>query len=124
MCLDRIKYLAAGGRMPKAKAVFGELLRVKPIVSPTAEGVIKVGTAKNRNGQLKFALEKFEEAFDENASPFVMLEYSNNHDWIDNVVRKEIEDRCPHAEIRLQPLSLTSAVHMGPGAWALAYIPS
>ncbi len=124
LCLDRLKYLAAGGRMPKAKAVFGELLRVKPIVSPTAEGVIKVGTAKNRNGQLKFALEKFEEAFDENASPFVMLEYSNNHDWIDNVVRKEIEDRCPHAEIRLQPLSLTSAVHMGPGAWALAYIPS
>ena len=122
--LDRLKYLAAGGRMPKAKAVFGELLRVKPIVSPTAEGVKKVGTAKNRNGQLKFALEKFEEAFDENASPFVMLEYSNNYDWVNDVVRKEIKARCPHAEIRLQPLSLTSAVHMGPGTWAMAYIPS
>ena len=122
--LDRLKYLAAGGRMPKAKAVFGELLRVKPIVSPTAEGVIKVGTAKNRKGQLKFALEKFKEAFDENDSPFVMLEYSNNRDWVETVVKREIKARCPQAETILQPLSLTSAVHMGPGTWAMAYIPS
>ena len=122
--LDRLKYLAAGGRMPKAKAVFGELLRVKPIVSPTAEGVKKVGTAKNRKGQLKFALERFEEAFDSKDSPFVMLEYSDNYDWVGSVVKTEIETRCPHAEIKLQPLSLTSAAHMGPGTWAMAYIPS
>ena len=122
--LDRLKYLAAGGRMPKAKAVFGELLRVKPIVSPTAEGVKKVGTAKNRKGQLKFALERFEEAFDAKDSPFVMLEYSDNSDWVGSVVKTEIETRCPHAEIKLQPLSLTSAAHMGPGTWAMAYIPS
>jgi fatty acid-binding protein DegV len=110
--------------MPKAKAVFGELLRVKPIVSPTAEGVKKVGTAKNRKGQLKFALERFEEAFDSKDSPFVMLEYSDNYDWVGSVVKTEIETRCPHAEIKLQPLSLTSAAHMGPGTWAMAYIPS
>ena len=122
--LDRLKYLAAGGRMPKAKAVFGELLRVKPIVSPTSQGVVKVGTAKNRKGQLKFALEQFEAAFDAKDTPFVMLEYSNNRTWVDAVVRKEIVARCPHAEIIPQPLSLTSAVHMGPGTWAMAYIPS
>lgn len=122
--LDRLKYLAAGGRMPKAKAVFGELLRVKPIVSPTAEGVKKVGTAKNRKGQLTFALEKIEEAFDEKDRPFIMLEYSDNYDWVAAVVKKAIASRCPHAEIKLQPLSLTSAAHMGPGTWAMAYIPS
>jgi fatty acid-binding protein DegV len=122
--LDRLKYLAAGGRMPKAKAVFGELLRVKPIVSPTAEGVIKVGTAKNRKGQLKFALEMFQNAFNDNDAPFVMLEYSNNRDWVETVVKRKIEARCPQAETILQPLSLTSAAHMGPGTWAMAYIPS
>jgi uncharacterized protein len=122
--LDRLKYLAAGGRMPKAKAVFGELLRVKPIVSPTAEGVKKVGTAKNRKGQLRFALEKFSETFDEKDSPFVMLEYSDNYDWVRDVVSKAIKLRCPHSETILQPLSLTSAAHMGPGTWAMAYIPS
>ena len=100
------------------------MLRVKPSISPAADGVKKDGTAKNRKGQLRFALDKFEDAFDEKDSPFVMLEYSNNRDWIANVARKEIKGRCPHAEIRLQPLSLTSAVHMGPGTWAMAYIPS
>ncbi|MCG6910418.1 MAG: DegV family EDD domain-containing protein [Deltaproteobacteria bacterium] len=122
--LDRLKYLAAGGRMPRAKAVFGDVLHVKPIVSPMAEGVEKIGTTKNRKGQLRFALERFEEAFDDKASPFVMLEYSDNREWIDSVVRKEISSRCPRAEIRLQPLSLTSAVHMGPGTWAIAFLPS
>jgi len=122
--LDRLKYLAAGGRMPKAKAVFGELLRVKPIVSPTAEGVKKVGTAKNRKGQLKFAIEKFADVFDEKDTPFIMLEFSDNYDWVGTTVKTEIEAICPHAEIKLQPLSLTSAAHMGPGTWAMAYIPS
>lgn len=122
--LDRLKYLAAGGRMPKAKAIFGDVLRVKPIVTPLADGVKKVGVAKHRKGQLNFALERFEETFDKDDTPFVMLEYSDNREWVDHVVKKEIEARCPGADIRLQPLSLTSAVHMGPGTWAMAYIPS
>ncbi|MBW2633295.1 MAG: DegV family EDD domain-containing protein [Deltaproteobacteria bacterium] len=122
--LDRLKYLAAGGRMPRAKAVFGDVLHVKPIISLTTEGAKKVGTAKNRKGQFKFALEKIEEAFNKASSPFIMLEYSDNYDWVDSVVKKEIRVRCPHAEIRLQPISLTSGVHFGPGAWAMAFIPS
>ena len=53
-----------------------------------------------------------------------MLEYSDNDDWVGTVVKKEIERLCPRADIKLQPLSLTSAVHMGPGTWAMAFIPS
>jgi len=122
--LDRLKYLAAGGRVTKPKAFFGDVFNVKPIVSPTPEGVQKVGTAKNNKNQLKFALEKLEEAFDQDASPFIMLEYSDNYDWVENVAKREIQACCPGAELRLQPLSLTSGVHMGPGTWAMAFIPS
>jgi len=122
--LDRLKYLAAGGRVTKPKAFFGDVFNVKPIVSPTPEGVQKVGTAKNNKKQLKFALEKLEEAFDQDASPFIMLEYSDNYDWVENVAKREIQACCPGAELRLQPLSLTSGVHMGPGTWAMAFIPS
>jgi hypothetical protein len=34
-----------------------------------------------------------------------------------------IEELYPQAEIVLQPLSLTSGAHYGPGTWALAFLP-
>jgi len=121
--LDRLKYLAAGGRLAKSSAFFGDVFHVKPIISPTAEGAKKVGAVKNRKGQLAYALEKLEGAFDNESSPFIMLEYSDNRDWVNDTVKKQIEVRYPFAEIMLQPLSLTSGVHMGPGTWAMAFLP-
>jgi len=121
--IDKLKYLAAGGRLTKSSALFGDMFHVKPIISPTAEGAKKVGAVKNRTGQLKYALEKLEGSFDQESSPFIMLEYSDNYDWVNERVKKEIQARYPSAEIILQPLSLTSGVHMGPGTWAVAFLP-
>jgi DegV family protein with EDD domain len=121
--LDKLKYLAAGGRLAKSSAFFGDVFHVKPIISPTAEGAKKVGAVKNRNGQLNYALDKLEAAFDKESSPFIMLEHSDNRGWVNDTVKKEIQARYPSAEIMLQPLSLTSGVHMGPGTWAVAFLP-
>ena len=52
-----------------------------------------------------------------------MLQYTDNKEMVGNLIKKEIEERYPFAEILLQPLSLTSGVHMGPGTWSLAFLP-
>jgi DegV family protein with EDD domain len=121
--LDKLKYLAAGGRLSKSSAFFGDMFHVKPIISPTAEGAKKVGAVKNQDGQLEFALKKLEESFEKESAPLIMLEYSDNHAWVNDTVMKEIKTRYPSSEILLQPLSLTSGVHMGPGTWAMAFLP-
>jgi DegV family protein with EDD domain len=121
--LDKLKYLAAGGRLSKSSAFFGDMFHVKPIISPTAEGAKKVGAVKNQEGQLEFALKKLEESFEKDSAPLIMLEYSDNHAWVNDTVMKEIKARHPSSEILLQPLSLTSGVHMGPGTWAMAFLP-
>jgi DegV family protein with EDD domain len=121
--LDKLKYLAAGGRLAKSSAFFGDMFRVKPIISPLAEGAKKVGAVKNRNGQLKFAIDKLEASFGKEASPFIMLEYTDNRRWVEDTVKRKIEKHYPSSEILLQPLSLTSGVHMGPGTWAVAFLP-
>ncbi|MFW6284525.1 MAG: hypothetical protein ACOC1H_03990, partial [Desulfosalsimonas sp.] len=36
-------------------------------------------------------------------------------------VKKRIISLFPHAELLLQPISMTSGVHIGPGAWAVAW---
>ncbi len=121
--LDKLKYLAAGGRLSKSSAFFGDMLHVKPVISPMAEGAKKVGMAKNGADQLKFALDKLNSACRPGSAPLVMLEYSDNRDWVDTTVKKAVASHYPTCEILLQPLSLTSGVHFGPGTWAMAFLP-
>ena len=56
--LDRLRYLAAGGRLSRSGAFFGDMLHMKPVISPQAEGARKVGVVRDRAGQVRFALEK------------------------------------------------------------------
>ncbi len=121
--LDKLKYLAAGGRLSKSSAFFGDMLSMKPIVSPLAEGAKKVGIARNQKAQLRFAYDRINKALSKESKALILLEYSDNRSWVKKVPQKQLKRMFPSAEIILQPLSLTSGVHMGPGTWALAFIP-
>ena len=120
--LDQLQYLAASGRLPKAKGYFGDFFHLKPVISPTAAGAVKVGTLRNQDEQLDFALERLANDLKPDAGRLILLEYSDNRRWVEVTVMREIENRYPSAEIVLQPLSLTSGVHMGPGTWGVAYM--
>ncbi|MBN2437894.1 MAG: DegV family EDD domain-containing protein [Deltaproteobacteria bacterium] len=121
--LDKLRYLAAGGRLSKSGAFFGDMLRMKPVISPLAEGARKVGGVRNRKEQLKFAIEKLTAAPVQNGRAMIMIEYTDNLEWVTQKVQPEIGRRWPEAEIILQPMSLTSGAHMGPGTWAVAFLP-
>ena len=121
--LDRLRYLAAGGRLSRTGTILGEALRLKPVICPEGEGAKMVGKARTRTDQLEFALKRLAENLPRDSNPFIMLEYSDNGPWVKKVPMEEIGNRYPNALIRLQPLSLTSGAHMGPGTWAIAYLP-
>ncbi|MGW8186386.1 MAG: DegV family protein [Desulfobacterales bacterium] len=120
--LDRLQYLVAGGRLSKAKGYLGDFFHLKPVISPTAAGAVKVGTARSQDEQLEFALEKLANDLKPDAGRLILLEYSDNRRWVEVTVLREIKNRYPSAEIVLQPLSLTAGVHMGPGTWGVAYM--
>jgi len=122
--IDELKYLVAGGRVSKAGGFFGDLLSMKPIISPTSDGVRKVGVVRSRKGQLDFAkseLKKLRDQSEATTATVVMLQYSDNEQWVSDIVQSEVKALLPQAEIMLVPLSLTSGVHMGPGTWSIAF---
>jgi DegV family protein with EDD domain len=144
--LDTLRYLAAGGRLSRTSAFFGDMIHMKPVISPLPEGAKKVGAVRNRTEQLKFAVEKLEAALGKGGYAgaseagrrpgekpgaaqgkgdrvLIMIEHTDNLDWVTKKVQPEIEQRWPEAEIILQPMSLTSGAHMGPGTWAVAFLP-
>jgi hypothetical protein len=118
--IDTLRYLVAGGRVSRAGGFFGDLLRMKPVITPTREGVRKLGVVRNRQAQSDFALNGLRrEAAGGNV--LILLQYSDNRDWVEGAIATEIRTLLPTAEIILVPLSLTSGVHMGPGTWSLAF---
>ena len=121
--LDRLQFVAAGGRMSKTGAFFGDLLRIKPIVSPYPDGVRKMGVARSTKEQVKFAFRKLEQGLRRDRGATLLLEYTDNREWLEEEIKPEIERRFPRVRVIMQVMSMTSAVHMGPGTWAVAFLP-
>jgi len=121
--LEKLQYLVAGGRMSKTGAFFGDMLHIKPIVTPMPHGAIKAGIARNAKDQLTFAFKHLDAFMTNYTDAIVMLEYTDNIDWLKDQVEGPIRNRYPQARIIFQQISLTSSVHMGPGTWAIAFLP-
>jgi len=122
--LDRLQYLADGGRLSRTGALVGDLLHIRPVIHPTPEGAKKIGAVRSRQEQLRFALERLAEIppLSEEGRLMILLEYSDNRDWVESAVREAVVGQTPAAEVLFQPLSLTTGVHTGPGAWGIAFL--
>ncbi len=120
--LDTLQFLAAGGRMSKTGAFFGDVLRIKPIISPFPDGARKIGVVRSTRDQVKFAFRHLEQDVPKDQKATLLLEYTDNREWLEGEVKPEIERRFPLVRVILQSLSLTSASHMGPGSWGVAFL--
>lgn len=119
--LERLQYLAAGGRMSRTGAFFGDMMNMKPVISPQPDGARKVGLVRNRRDQKALAVKKLAAGLNPDSRSVIWLEYTDNQDWIEDEFRPEIEKKYPAAEIMVKPLSLTTGAHTGPGSWAVAF---
>lgn len=120
--LDKLEYLAAGGRLSKTGAFFGDMLHMKPIVSPMPEGARKMGVVRSRKDQVRFAYEAMERSLRQDENALIMLEYSDNRPWVEDISR-DVAKRYPQSRIIVNPLSLTTGAHTGPGTWGMAFLP-
>jgi fatty acid-binding protein DegV len=109
--------------MSKTGAFFGDLLHIKPIVSPYPDGVRKMGVARSTKEQVREAFRRLEQGLRKDRGATLLLEYTDNKDWLEREIKPEIERRFPRARVIMQVMSMTSAVHMGPGTWAVAFLP-
>jgi len=120
--LDRLQFLAAGGRISKTSAFLGNIFHIKPIISPYPDGARKIGVVKRLTDQVKFAFRQLEQGILKGQRATLLLEYSDNREWLEGEIKPEIERKFPLVQVILQSLSLTSAAHMGPGSWGIAFL--
>jgi DegV family protein with EDD domain len=121
--VERLEYLARGGRLSKTGAWFGDALGLAPVVSPFADGARKVALLRKPEAKLDFACQRVRKAFATSPPGYVLVEHTDNRRWVEREVLPRLKEAAPKAVIELGPLSLTTGVHTGPGTWAVAFLP-
>jgi uncharacterized protein len=123
--LERLEYLARGGRMSKAGAWFGDALHLAPVVSPFPDGARKVALLRKLDDKLAFACDRVRQAFSSSdGRGYLLVQFTDNRPWIEGEVLPRLRAAAPRAELAVGPLSLTTGAHTGPGTWAVAMLPA
>lgn len=126
--LDTLYYLKKGGRITPAAAALGTMLRLKPVLQIQGEKLDAFAKARtSAQGKtlmiqaIQSDIEKRFGGFDENAKDRVRLHIAYTKD-LDAALKwkEELMEAFPGFDFVLDPLSLSVACHIGPGALAVA----
>ena len=122
--LDTLYYLKKGGRITPAAAALGTLLRLKPVLQIQGEKLDAFAKARTSSqgknimiNAIKSDLEsRFggSEAMDVHIACAYTKDLDSANEW-----KKEVEAAFPGTPIYMDPLSLSVACHIGPGALAV-----
>lgn len=119
--VDTLKYLKKGGRITPAAAAIGTVLNLKPVLEIQGgklDAYAKVRGWKQAKKTMLEATEKDRLHRFGGQDVYIQAAYTSSKEEADKW-KEEIEDRFPNAEIEMQPLSLSVACHIGPGALAV-----
>jgi DegV family protein with EDD domain len=119
LVLDSLAYLSRTGRVGKIKAALAGAFGVKPVVGHGGDGAITHARVRSHEEALAFIGERLA-AHPGNGPLLVLLEHTDNRDWLDEVRTRLAAALPSDTEFVTAPLSSTSSVHMGPGTWGVA----
>ena len=122
--LDTLYYLKKGGRITPAAAALGTLLRLKPVLQIQGEKLDAFAKARTssqgKNIMINAIKADIENRFGgwDNKDFWLACAYTKDLDSA-NAWKKELEEAFPGVEIHMDPLALSVACHIGPGALAV-----
>lgn len=124
--VDTLYYLKKGGRITPAAAALGTLLKLKPVLQIQGEKLdafAKARTTSQGKSMMINAIKKdINERFGgmtEDRHIWLQIAYTHDRAAAEQF-RTEVEAEFPGYDIHIDPLSLSVACHIGPGALALA----
>lgn len=123
--LDTLYYLKKGGRITPAAAALGTLLRLKPVLTIQGEKLdafAKARTAGQGKSTMIAAMKNdIENRFGGLAKKDIWLQAAYTYD-LEAATRwkEEVMEAFDGYEVHMDPLSLSVACHIGPGALAIA----
>lgn len=123
--LDTLYYLKKGGRITPAAAAIGTILRLKPVLQIQGDKLDAFAkartTTQGKNIMINAVRNDMENRFGGAPDPekhWISMAYTYNRE-AGEAFREEVGKQFPGFEIHMDPLSLSVACHIGPGALAV-----
>lgn len=122
--LDTLHYLKKGGRITPAAAALGTLLRLKPVLQIQGEKLDAFAKARTSNQGKNIMINAIKADIENRFGGFeakdywISCAYTKDIDAANNW-KKEVQEAFPDTDIHMDPLSLSVACHIGPGALAV-----
>ncbi|MCM1540938.1 MAG: DegV family protein, partial [Blautia sp.] len=124
--LDTLYYLKKGGRITPAAAAIGTMLKLKPVLQIQGEKLDAFAKARTVNqgkttmiNAIRSDIEKRFGGLTEDKHIWLQIAHTHNEAAAE-AFREEIAEQFPGYDIHIDPLSLSVACHIGPGALAFA----
>ena len=124
--LDTLYYLKKGGRITPAAAAIGTMLRLKPVLTIQGEKLDAFAKARTTSQGKTMMINAIKKDINERfggmtEDKHIWLQIAYTHDRAAaEQFRTEVEAEFLGYDIHIDPLSLSVACHIGPGALALA----
>ena len=124
--VDTLAYLKKGGRITAAAAAIGTLLKIKPVLQiqgDKLDAFSKARTVKQaKSTMIKAIKDDFEKKYNDPEGKNMYIQVAYSHNLEDALAfKEEVENAFPGIEVKMDPLSLCIACHIGPGSLAVAY---
>lgn len=124
--LETLKYLKKGGRITPAAAAFGAILKIKPVLQIQGEKLDAFAKVRSIKQAKKTMIEAIQndgknrfDADEDFNNMVLMMAYTGSKEEIE-AFKSEVNELYPDCSIEVNPLSLSIACHIGPGAIAVA----
>lgn len=123
--LDTLFYLKKGGRITPAAAAIGTMLKLKPVLQIQGEKLDAFAKARTslqgKNMMINAIRNDINNRFGgvDAHNVWLQIAHTQNHEAAE-ALKQELMEEFPGYEIHMDPLSLSVACHIGPGALAIA----
>jgi len=118
--LDTLHYLVKGGRVPKAAALAGSLLQIKPIFTVKDGEAHPVTNARTNPGAIKSILKMMEQRIVKGQPLHVAVMHADALDRAE-ALKGEISSRFDCTELFITEFTPVMGVHTGPGVIGVAF---
>ena len=125
--VNELKYLRRGGRISRAAAAIGDMLKLKPVLTSRGDKFEKYAMAftleQAKSKMIQAAKKDLETEFKEeyDAGLMTISVAHTDNDALAQKFKLDIEKVLPNLKVHfVDPLSLSVSCHIGPGALALA----
>lgn len=116
--VETLEYLARGGRIGRAQAWIGGLMRVKPILGIRDGEIIPVKRVRGRRAALQSLKELLHERMEPQRPTVVAITHARAPMWADRI-RQWVEQDLKVSELIVSETGPVIGTHVGPGAFSL-----